>query len=187
MAEDISFPDFIETVKRSIRSVAEGFDDPEDDFAPMMFLWGKSEKSDDRGMIIAGIDGQFLSSEEGKDKLALNVLPGLVIEAEAKHFCFLSSTYVSKMTKGDQPKTRPSEDPDRLEAAMISAGSADGSYHLEGAMLLRDGEQAPALGKWGENLITVEGNVADENSEKGVLGRFFEPPMLACLLVNAKP
>lgn len=183
-----SFEDFINYGKLMVETFVANMDEPDQDMYPTMFLWGFPEMTDtEPGMIIAAIDPRYLASTEGKNRLATTILPGHIIAKRARHFLYVSHVLALDRDQSDQDGFERSSkgesltlNDDSRENIMVMAGTQDGSYFMTGALVLRDGEQPPALGKWGEFIPEVTGNVVKkESDDNDVLGVFFEPSMVA--------
>jgi hypothetical protein len=154
--------DLFESVATIARQMPDSvFTDPEDDWAPIVFMEGK------QGRVTMPIH-DFFEDELRKDLLCEVVLPAAIENFEATVVVMVVSTWVSKIAADLLTQTGnyipPSQQPDRIEQVLIIEYTADGVRRKAWAEIERFADKVPQLGEWED----MEG--ADAMS-----GRFIEP------------
>ncbi len=150
-----------ESALASAIAVGRSFHTPDEDWDPVLLAEDASGR-----VSIVGIDPRHLSSEEAKDVLAYQVLPGLIRRLDAQALVLVHSAWVVERPSRDDLKGRVREQPDRREWLMVQV--VDLLHHeVWHAPISRDGQGGPTLGEW--------------ESERGVkaAGRFWDPLRIA--------
>ena len=125
--------------------VGEGFDDPDDDWAPMAMV-----SRADGTLLAVGIDPRFMANDGRKDMLAEEMLPAILREQEATAIVLLTSTWYVDQSRRDAAEhgfRRPSQDPNRKEAVTLMGLSLT-EQALWMADIERHEDAPPTLGEW---------------------------------------
>lgn len=147
---DLSFADFSDAIRSMIADIGRGFR-PDEDWMPTIFLLA------DDGLVVAGIDPEFMSSEPSKDQLADIVIPGLILQSKARMAAMVTTSWMVKVAPGttygraqfDDHGLRlgPSLHPGRVEVAtLLVCDAANSTFHT--SEIARSPDAAPRLGAW---------------------------------------
>jgi hypothetical protein len=183
----VDFKEFCDYSRSVVLDQVALLDGPDDDVFPFIIMWGyrDDDDPDEHALIVALLDPAFVSSRRGADELSAIVLPGAIVSNRAEHFAFVSQVLAQERHKDDPDESPPRpDDPETKRGLMMFAGSGDGSYYIGGSLLLNDGEQAPALGKWGEFIRETTGNIITDGKSVTVRGEQFDAAMMACVSVK---
>lgn len=142
--------------KDGIAAIGAEFDDPEDDWAPVLFVLS------DEGMAVVDVS---MLMQPGMKDLAARAMQLSIEQIGGVAAAFVSSSWTSQTTTDVMNETGeyplPSEQADRKEIVMVYGLSADGSV-AEMAEILRSDVAPPVLGEWTRH----------ETAEDGFGGRF---------------
>jgi hypothetical protein len=116
----------------------------DDDWEPM-FVGVDSDGQEH----LVEIPTEFMSDESRKDELAEERLPAFVIDQQLRAVALVTSVWMVLSTEDRpvDPRIRPSESPNRIEAVCVHVMSAD-SQMMRFAKIHRFGRSAPRLGSW---------------------------------------
>lgn len=129
-------------VKRGVAMVGESFEDPEDDWAPIVFV---AKDGAIKGLQVMHDDE--LSTGQALAQAVLSV-------KEADVIVVVSSVWMASMSADTQREDipRPSQmhesDPRRAEAVTVAGMDTSGEKFFQSAKILRDGENPPTLDEW---------------------------------------
>lgn len=140
-----------EQLREKAREIGKSFDDPDDDWAPVMLV------ITDKEMGFLGLD--FPNNEQAKTVLFEHALPMAIkkgLDGKAQQVGLITSAWTlagdSEVNKQWLESREPGEliedHPDRTESLFLYLADREGTHELWTAAILRDGEQAPALQAW---------------------------------------
>jgi hypothetical protein len=141
-----SIDDMGRFLRNSARALTKTFDDPNDDWAPMLLVSGKT------GTSMIGIE--VPEEPKIKDVLFTQALPQTIRKMLGKPKLVGVVLSVWALEGPDAPELRErtrkgiSDDPERTEALMLYLGDRESNREMWSAPIFRDGEQGPSLGKW---------------------------------------
>lgn len=154
--DEVPFEAFRDTVKMGVKVIGESFTNPDDDWTPVLMIWGR------KGMDVVGIDGRWFNTTQGKDELAKRVLPREIAKRGATMFAFVQSVWMVQIrVPDDDPEAqvqfeqaladaqaqRIHQRADRVE--MVHLFAAD-RFRVEmwHAPIARSPFAPPTLGEW---------------------------------------
>jgi|ERR1700729_795951 len=151
----MTYREFVEYAKDSVRKIGESFKDPEDDWEPVALI----ENSDGKAIIVA------LSAPKEIWPMAV----GAIVQQErATKVALITSSWGLEFTSSeeydaymaDDDAPSPSKHPNGVEQVVVSVFDAE-RVEAWSAKILRDGEQPPVLGEWGWGGADPSGRMID--------------------------
>jgi hypothetical protein len=146
-------------VREQAGVVGSKFTHPEDDWTPVLFLFGAGIPRQPLVIALA----EVMVDDESKEQFVA-MLPSLLRKLRPRVACFLSSSWSVTLKKGEELEVRPSQDPERIEQLTLYVFGRE-REEMWFARIFRDGEQPPALQEWTEWT---------DQPGAGVAGRFAE-------------
>lgn len=141
-----SIDDLSDLLREAVAKIAEGFDEPDDDFVPVMSLVPESGEN-----VMLAFDGQWMQDDSTKDRLVETVMVPAITGVGAKTIGTVFSVWLARPKKGEsyEDMPRPSEHPDREEAVIVTVMD---SFNVKTWMvpLNRPEGQMPSIGDWEE-------------------------------------
>lgn len=142
----INIDDLAEIMRDSIENIQTQFDDPEDDFIPVLSLAPQDGQN-----IMLALDGRWLESDETKDRLVKTVMLPAIEGVGAKIVATVFSAWQASVS-ADTPiedVPRPSEAENREEVVLLTVMD---SFSVKTWMntIERDDENPPTLKGWQE-------------------------------------
>lgn len=174
----------LETAKHYVEFTCENFDEPDDDWNPVMFCIGRG----DTGNTIVAFDPAFMGDPDAKDKLADEVMPALLKQTQAVAVATVFSTWhidvrnIAKLDGISEEEARvqwetfhaaggmPSQHPARQEQVLIAGLSAVEEHHHWAPILRHDGKP-PTLAPWIDVMADPDGL----GGTGSITGRFIDP------------
>jgi len=104
----VTFNGLRDHLKEAVEEIGRTFDEPDDDWLPMVFLISNRGKTFDTVPVF-----EFMQNEGTKDLLARVVIPDLIRKTGADVFGFVASAWV---LKNDGPEIRPNMSDEEIEA-----------------------------------------------------------------------
>lgn len=157
---EISFADFAKMVKDGVEAVGKSFEQPDDDWMPVLFLLD----ADNQGTWV-GIDGRFMASPESKNRLMRDVIKPMIAASGAKKMATVFSAWGVQLDKDEveergAPSVPPSKHPDRMEMVMVTCFDSEKVVSYQ-ANIQRDDENPPTLAAWEELPEGMTGRFVD--------------------------
>lgn len=147
------------TILDTSRSIADGFDSPDDDWVPTVLIHAENTEK----LYILPLDPFLVNDEHGKDRL-VDAIRDFVIEQRASAVSIVASawraTFEGVFHPEAPPPVRPRDAPNREEALVVTTIDADG-VTASSAPILRDGIKPPTLGEWEEEGGLLSGRFVD--------------------------
>lgn len=140
--------DLAQMMRESVEGVQSEFDDPEDDWIPVMGLVPQDGQN-----VMLALDGRWLRSDETKKRLVKNVMKPAITGVGAKLVATVFSAYHVEVPKGMpvEEMIRPSEaaEEDRDEVVMLTVMD---SFNVQTwmAVVRRTADSPPVLEEWQE-------------------------------------
>jgi hypothetical protein len=138
--------DLAEMMRDSVENVQAQFDDPEDDWVPVMSLVPQEGQN-----VMLALDGRWLKNDSTKRRLVKNVMTPAVSGVGAKLVATVFSAYHVEVPKGMpvEEMIRPSEAEERDEVVMLTVMD---SFNVKTwmAIVRRTADSPPELGNWEE-------------------------------------
>lgn len=141
-----SIDELADIMRESIEAIQNNFDDPEDDFIPVLSLLPQDGQN-----VMLALDGRWLENDSTKDRLVKTVMVPAIAGVGAKTVATVFSAWSASIPEGmeleDMP--RPSEAENRQETVVLTVMD---SFNVKTWMnnIYRDGENPPTLGDWKE-------------------------------------
>lgn len=138
--------DLSEILREAVERIAENFDEPDDDFVPVMSLVPESGEN-----VMLALDYKWMQDDKTKDSLVKTVMIPAITGVGAKTVGTVFSVWTARPEKGQsyEDMPRPSEHPDREEAVIITVMD---SFNVRTWMipLNRHEGAVPTIGEWSE-------------------------------------
>jgi hypothetical protein len=169
--DPLTLDEFRDTLVRGVEENERLFKHPDDDWQPVLML------AQPRGSVaVAQLDTRFFASDEAKNALTFEVLPQLIRQTRAQMIGMVLSTWQRSYGKEESAAVkrglragiipRPSKDPARIEAVMVTVVSREEEAVLM-AEIKRTKDAPPTLEPW------------DTLPEATFEGRFIDPLRIA--------
>ena len=154
--------DLAGVMRETIEGVQRQFDEPDDDWLPMMGLVPQDGEN-----VMLAIDADWLANDKSKDELVEKVMLPAIDGVGAKTIATIFSAWMSVLPEDTKIEEiiRPSEDPDRVEAIVLTVMD---SFKIKSwvAEIDRADGFPPALKEWNEMPVNAfSGRFVDDVQE----------------------
>jgi hypothetical protein len=139
--------EYLALVERVGRTLAPG-----DDWVPVLLIEGRD------GRTVVGLSDLF-SSEPAKTFASQELMPAVLRQEQAQMFGLVTTAWVAKSEPGEPLLLPPSQDPDRMEAVVLTVADAT-QHEVWVAPIERRSDAPPALAPW-ERLTAVSGPLVE--------------------------
>lgn len=149
-------------MRDTVEGVQRQFDEPDDDWIPMMGLVPQDGEN-----VMLAIDADWLANDQSKDELVDKVMLPAIDGVGAKTIATMFSAWMSVLPEDTkiEEMVRPSEDPDRVEAIVLTVMD---SFKIKTWVVEIDRADGcpPALKEWNEMPVNgFSGRFVDDVQE----------------------